>query len=154
MASAQRPSIQQPNSYLQPSIGSYFYQYQQFAINNNNTNLHSPTQRNPVNSNHISNNSLMYQTNLNMVSQTAATNNGVMSHTNGMVNNYGQTPNIIQNWPIHPDVRLKKLAFFDILATLLKPTTLLPTSSTQRMQESTYHFSLSPQQATDIAYNR
>lgn len=90
-----------------------------------------------------------------MVSQTAATNNGVMSHTNGMVNNYvSPAVGVQQNYPVHPDVRLKKLAFFDVMAILMKPSTLLPTSNTQRMQESTFHFSLSPQQATDIAINR
>lgn len=57
------------------------------------------------------------------------------------------------NFPIHPDVRLKKLAFYDILATLIQPKSLVPTN-TQRVQESVHHFTLTPQQATDIASNR
>ncbi|XP_055379728.1 E3 SUMO-protein ligase PIAS3 isoform X3 [Condylostylus longicornis] len=57
------------------------------------------------------------------------------------------------NYPIHPDVRLKKLAFYDILATLIQPSTLLPQNS-QRLQEATFYFTLTPQQATEIASNR
>lgn len=97
----------------------------------------------------------MYQSNLNVVPQTTS-NGAVLSHTNGMVNSgYSTTQaGLPQNVPIHPDVRLKKLAFFDVIATLLKPSTLVPTSNTQRMQEGTYYFHLTPQQATDIASNR
>lgn len=99
----------------------------------------------------------MYQPNLNVVQP--ATGNGAVTipHTNGLVNSgYGAVPQpgVTQNLPPHPDVRLKKLAFFDVMATLLKPSTLLPTSNTQRMQEGTYYFHLTPQQATDIASNR
>lgn len=50
-------------------------------------------------------------------------------------------------------VKLKKLAFFDILGTLLQPSTLVPNSQA-RLQEGTYYFHLTPQQATDIAMNR
>lgn len=101
----------------------------------------------------------MYQPNLNVV--PAASGNGAVTlpHTNGIVNSgygtvVGAQPSVAQNLPVHPDVRLKKLAFFDVMATLLKPSTLLPTSNTQRMQEGTYYFHLTPQQATDIASNR
>lgn len=102
----------------------------------------------------------MYQPNLNVAS---ATGNGAVNlpHTNGLVNSgYAVPPpppsqaGVAQNLPVHPEVRLKKLAFFDVMATLLKPSTLLPTSTTQRMQEGTYYFHLTPQQATDIASNR
>lgn len=99
----------------------------------------------------------MYQSNLNTI--PPATGNGaVLSHTNGIVNSgaypTNQPAGLQQNLPIHPEVRLKKLAFFDVIATLLKPSTLVPTSTTQRMQEGTYYFHLTPQQATDIASNR
>lgn len=104
----------------------------------------------------------MYQPNL---SVAATTGNGAVSlpHTNGMVNSGYAVPQAPApptqsggsgTLPVHPDVRLKKLAFFDVMATLLKPSTLLPTSTTQRMQEGTYYFHLTPQQATDIASNR
>lgn len=60
---------------------------------------------------------------------------------------------ITAGFPIQPDVKLKKLAFYDTLGTLLQPSTLVP-SSTARQQEGTYYFHLTPQQATDIAMNR
>lgn len=109
----------------------------------------------------LSSNGIMYQPNLNVV--PSATGNGAVTlpHTNGLVNSTGYgtatvptQPGVTQNLPQHPDVRLKKLAFFDVMATLLKPSTLIPTSNSQRMQEGTYYFHLTPQQATDIASNR
>jgi PINIT domain len=45
------------------------------------------------------------------------------------------------------------LAFYDILGTLLQPSTLVP-STQARQQEGTYYFHLTPQQATDIAMHR
>lgn len=92
----------------------------------------------------------MYQQNMGMV--VGQTGNGTISvaHANGVpVPQYNMT----QGYPIHPDVRLKKLAFFDVMATLLKPSTLMPVNA-QRVQEGTYYFHLTPQQATDIASNR
>lgn len=56
-------------------------------------------------------------------------------------------------FPIQPDVKLKRLAFYDVLGTLLQPSTLMPASQA-RQQEGTYYFHLTPQQATDIAMNR
>lgn len=50
-------------------------------------------------------------------------------------------------------MKLKKLAFYDILGTLLQPSTLVPNGQA-RQQEGTYYFHLTPQQATDIAMNR
>uniref|UniRef100_A0A1I8P4X5 SP-RING-type domain-containing protein n=1 Tax=Stomoxys calcitrans TaxID=35570 RepID=A0A1I8P4X5_STOCA len=55
--------------------------------------------------------------------------------------------------PIHPDVRLKKLAFYDVLGTLIKPSSLVPRNA-QRIQEVPFYFTLTPTQATDIASNR
>ncbi|XP_011865800.1 PREDICTED: E3 SUMO-protein ligase PIAS1 isoform X3 [Vollenhovia emeryi] len=56
-------------------------------------------------------------------------------------------------YPVHPDVRLKKLPFFDLLGELLKPSSLMP-QGTIRMQQNTFLFHLTPQQATDIASSR
>ncbi|KAG7202859.1 hypothetical protein KM043_010009 [Ampulex compressa] len=56
-------------------------------------------------------------------------------------------------YPVHPDVRLKKLPFFDLLAELLKPSSLMPQGS-MRLQENTFMFHLTPQQSTDIASSR
>lgn len=58
-----------------------------------------------------------------------------------------------QQYPIHPDVRLKRLAFYDIKAVLIQPSSLVP-QGTNRTQEAVYHFTLTPQQATEIASNR
>ncbi|XP_017044680.1 E3 SUMO-protein ligase PIAS1 isoform X3 [Drosophila ficusphila] len=76
----------------------------------------------------------------------------------GQMNVVGGTPflhthSINNQLPIHPDVRLKKLAFYDVLGTLIKPSTLVP-RNTQRVQEVPFYFTLTPQQATEIASNR
>jgi len=51
------------------------------------------------------------------------------------------------------NVKMKKLPFYDIHAELLQPTSLLAQGSS-RFHELQFQFSLSPQQATDIASNR
>ncbi|CAH2042592.1 unnamed protein product, partial [Iphiclides podalirius] len=53
-------------------------------------------------------------------------------------------------FPVHPDVKFKKLPFYDVMAELLKPSTMMPIQS-GRMQEGTFAFHLTPQQATEIA---
>jgi len=85
--------------------------------------------------------------------------------------NTKQASVLSNNFPVHPDVRFKRLPFYDIigkavnpltlivliseifLADLIKPSTLVP-STTQRMQEHPFYFHLTPQQATDIASSR
>ncbi|CAG9863162.1 unnamed protein product [Phyllotreta striolata] len=64
-----------------------------------------------------------------------------------------QQQNVLGNYPIHPDVKFRRLPFYDVLADLLKPSSLVPVN-TQRMQEGTFYFHLTPQQATDIASSR
>lgn len=98
------------------------------------------------------NGNLMYQPNSIGIVTPSVSGNGSVAHTNGLMPGFG--PSIANSLPIHPDVKLKKLAFFDVIATLLKPSTLLPTAGSQRQQEGTYYFHLTPQQATDIASNR
>ncbi|KAL3285902.1 hypothetical protein HHI36_000421 [Cryptolaemus montrouzieri] len=69
---------------------------------------------------------------------------------------YAQRPQqnlISNNYPIHPDVKFRRLPFFDIISDLLKPSTLIPQTN-QRMQEGNFYFHLTPQQATDIASSR
>lgn len=61
-----------------------------------------------------------------------------------------QQPN---QYPVHPDVKFKKLPFFDLLGELLKPSSLTP-QGTMRMQENTFLFHLTPQQSSDIASSR
>ncbi|KAL4227451.1 E3 SUMO-protein ligase pias1 [Mactra antiquata] len=55
--------------------------------------------------------------------------------------------------PVHPDVRLKPLPFYDVQGELLKPTSLAP-KSPSRFQEAYFVFHLTPQQAQDIAMSR
>ncbi|KAL1513790.1 hypothetical protein ABEB36_003151 [Hypothenemus hampei] len=64
-----------------------------------------------------------------------------------------QSSVLSSSFPVHPDVRFKRLPFYDILADLIKPSTLVP-QTTQRMQEQPFYFHLTPQQATDIASSR
>ncbi|XP_022257563.1 E3 SUMO-protein ligase PIAS2-like isoform X2 [Limulus polyphemus] len=56
-------------------------------------------------------------------------------------------------YPVHPDVYLKPLPFYDVLAELLKPSSLMP-SKPGRFQEDSFTFHLTPQQAHDIAMSR
>uniref|UniRef100_T1JE32 Protein inhibitor of activated STAT n=1 Tax=Strigamia maritima TaxID=126957 RepID=T1JE32_STRMM len=57
------------------------------------------------------------------------------------------------NYPVHPDVKFKRLPFYDVLGELLKPATLVPSSSS-RFQENNFMFHLTPQQASDITLSR
>ena len=59
----------------------------------------------------------------------------------------------LSNYPIHPDVKLKKLPFYEISAELLKPSSLVPQGN-QRQQDSTFVFHLTPQQANTIGLSR
>lgn len=79
-------------------------------------------------------------------------NNGSLAHTNGVGVVQAQYASNL-SYPTYPNVKLKKLAFFDQMSELLKPSTLL-SSNSQRLQEATYYFHLTTQQATDIASNR
>ena len=56
-------------------------------------------------------------------------------------------------YPVHPDVKFKKLPFYDMLGELLKPSSLMP-QGTMRLQENSFVFHLTPQQSTDIASSR
>ncbi|KAM6293988.1 E3 SUMO-protein ligase PIAS2-like isoform 1-T1 [Aegotheles albertisi] len=55
--------------------------------------------------------------------------------------------------PVHPDVQLKSLPFYDVLDVLIKPTSLVQ-SSTQRFQEKFFIFALTPQQVREICISR
>uniref|UniRef100_A0A3B4TWI5 Protein inhibitor of activated STAT 1 n=1 Tax=Seriola dumerili TaxID=41447 RepID=A0A3B4TWI5_SERDU len=47
--------------------------------------------------------------------------------------------------PVHPDVKLQRLPFYDVLDELIKPTSLASDNS-QRFQEACFAFALTPQQ--------
>ncbi|XP_012935664.1 E3 SUMO-protein ligase PIAS2 isoform X3 [Aplysia californica] len=55
--------------------------------------------------------------------------------------------------PVNPDVKLKRLPFYDVLGDLMKPSSLIPKTSS-RMQETIFVFHLTPQQAQDITMSR
>jgi len=54
--------------------------------------------------------------------------------------------------PTHPDVVLKTLPFFDVMAELMKPTSLAPSPVPGKgYNDGSFSFHLTPQQADDIA---
>ena len=53
-------------------------------------------------------------------------------------------------YPPFPDVKLKKLPFYHVITTLMKPCALQP-SGNARFQEQKFSFYLSPSQTTEIA---
>ncbi|XP_062403112.1 E3 SUMO-protein ligase PIAS1 [Sardina pilchardus] len=52
--------------------------------------------------------------------------------------------------PLHPDVKMQRLPFYDLLDELIKPTSLA-TDSNQRFQETCFAFALTPQQVQQIS---
>ncbi|RZF43909.1 hypothetical protein LSTR_LSTR007245 [Laodelphax striatellus] len=58
------------------------------------------------------------------------------------------------SYPVHPDVRLKKLPFFDLLYELMRPSSLVPSVNSSRMNDHQFTFHLSPSQATEIAMSK
>ncbi|XP_075696783.1 E3 SUMO-protein ligase PIAS2 isoform X1 [Rhinoderma darwinii] len=55
--------------------------------------------------------------------------------------------------PVHPDVHLRSLPFYDVLDVLIKPTSLAQ-NSMQRFQEKFFIFALTPQQVREICISR
>ncbi|XP_068107604.1 E3 SUMO-protein ligase PIAS2-like isoform X2 [Hyperolius riggenbachi] len=55
--------------------------------------------------------------------------------------------------PVHPDVHLKSLPFYDVLDVLIKPTSLVQ-NSMQRFQEKFFIFALTPQQVREVCISR
>ncbi|KAM3828176.1 E3 SUMO-protein ligase PIAS1 isoform 4-T5 [Vipera latastei] len=52
--------------------------------------------------------------------------------------------------PVHPDIKLQKLPFYDLLDELIKPTSLASDNS-QRLRETCFAFALTPQQVQQIS---
>ncbi|XP_066449034.1 E3 SUMO-protein ligase PIAS1 isoform X1 [Eleutherodactylus coqui] len=52
--------------------------------------------------------------------------------------------------PVHPDIKLQKLPFYDLLDELIKPTSLA-SDNNQRFQETCFAFALTPQQVQQIS---
>ncbi|XP_039766856.1 E3 SUMO-protein ligase PIAS3 isoform X2 [Ornithorhynchus anatinus] len=55
--------------------------------------------------------------------------------------------------PVHPDVKMKRLPFYDVYDELIKPATLASTNS-QRFEETHFTFALTPQQVQQILASR
>ncbi|NXT85826.1 PIAS3 ligase, partial [Zapornia atra] len=55
--------------------------------------------------------------------------------------------------PVHPDVKMKRLPFYDVYDELIKPTTLASMNS-QRFEEAHFTFALTPQQVQQILMSR
>ncbi|NWU73055.1 PIAS3 ligase, partial [Pterocles burchelli] len=55
--------------------------------------------------------------------------------------------------PLHPDVTMRRLPFYDVYDELIKPTTLASTTS-QRFEEAHFTFALTPQQVQQILTSR
>lgn len=59
-----------------------------------------------------------------------------------------------ENLASHSNVRFGKLPFFNVVATLMEPATLIPNQedvNEKKWETLSYHFHLTPQQITDIA---
>uniref|UniRef100_A0A8C5MN60 Protein inhibitor of activated STAT 1 n=1 Tax=Leptobrachium leishanense TaxID=445787 RepID=A0A8C5MN60_9ANUR len=62
-----------------------------------------------------------------------------------------ELPHLTSNLhPVHPDIKLQKLPFYDLLDELIKPTSLASDNS-QRFQETCFAFALTPQQVQQIS---
>lgn len=57
------------------------------------------------------------------------------------------------DYRVHPDIQFKRLPFFDTIADLIAPSSLLPQSN-HRIQEGVFYFHLTPVQATEVAISR
>ncbi|NXU54775.1 PIAS3 ligase, partial [Turnix velox] len=55
--------------------------------------------------------------------------------------------------PVHPDVTMRRLPFYEVHDELIKPTTLASTNS-QRFEEAHFTFALTPQQVQQILTSR
>ncbi|XP_053225584.1 E3 SUMO-protein ligase PIAS3 isoform X2 [Podarcis raffonei] len=55
--------------------------------------------------------------------------------------------------PVHPDVKMRRLPFYDVYDELIKPTTLASVNS-QRFEEAHFTFALTPQQVQQILASR
>ena len=57
------------------------------------------------------------------------------------------------DYRVHPDIQFKRLPFFDTIADLIAPSSLMPQTN-HRIQEGVFYFHLTPVQATEVAISR
>ncbi|XP_063051772.1 E3 SUMO-protein ligase PIAS2 isoform X2 [Engraulis encrasicolus] len=56
--------------------------------------------------------------------------------------------------PVHPDVQMKALPFYDVLDVLIKPSSLGPCTAQRFHQEKYFIFALTPQQVREVCISR
>ncbi|XP_019716508.1 E3 SUMO-protein ligase PIAS2 isoform X1 [Hippocampus comes] len=56
--------------------------------------------------------------------------------------------------PVHPDVQMKSLAFYDVLDILIKPSSLGASTAQRYHQEKYFIFALTPQQVREVCISR
>ncbi|XP_072521191.1 E3 SUMO-protein ligase PIAS2 isoform X2 [Salminus brasiliensis] len=56
--------------------------------------------------------------------------------------------------PVHPDVQMKSLPFYDVLDVLIKPSSLGPSTVQRFHQEKYFIFALTPQQVREVCISR
>ncbi|KAG5281002.1 hypothetical protein AALO_G00066380 [Alosa alosa] len=56
--------------------------------------------------------------------------------------------------PVHPDVQMKSLPFYDVLDVLIKPSSLGPCTAQRFHQEKYFIFALTPQQVREVCISR
>ncbi|XP_017571568.1 E3 SUMO-protein ligase PIAS2 isoform X3 [Pygocentrus nattereri] len=56
--------------------------------------------------------------------------------------------------PVHPDVQMKPLPFYDVLDVLIKPSSLGPSTVQRFHQEKYFIFALTPQQVREVCISR
>ncbi|XP_031426413.1 E3 SUMO-protein ligase PIAS2 isoform X2 [Clupea harengus] len=56
--------------------------------------------------------------------------------------------------PVHPDVQMKTLPFYDVLDVLIKPSSLGPCTTQRFHQEKYFIFALTPQQVREVCISR
>ncbi|KAJ8286979.1 hypothetical protein GJAV_G00045570 [Gymnothorax javanicus] len=87
----------------------------------------------------------------NLESQHSLTHSSVLLHdTKHSISMQQPAPPIP---PVHPDVQLKSLPFYDVLDVLIKPSSL-GASTIQRFQEKYFIFALTPQQVREVCISR
>ncbi|XP_066510526.1 E3 SUMO-protein ligase PIAS2-like isoform X2 [Hoplias malabaricus] len=64
-----------------------------------------------------------------------------------------QQPNSLMP-PVHPDVQMKPLPFYDVLDVLIKPSSLGPSTVQRFHQEKYFIFALTPQQVREVCISR
>ncbi|KFM70226.1 E3 SUMO-protein ligase PIAS2, partial [Stegodyphus mimosarum] len=97
-----------------------------------------------------------YAVHCNTSVRPASVNQGPSSSYSANAKSYLQpmsAQSALPRFDAYPDVKFKDLPFYDVLYVLIRPTSLV-NEIPERYQENKYHFTLTPQQAHDIAVSK